>query len=67
MNKLFIPLILVVTNSVCVGQSGTPSGVGQSITPAGEASAEAAVKARHDRLVAKRANKAARRASAASS
>jgi hypothetical protein len=67
MNKFFIPMILVVASSACIGQSGTPSAAGQSITPGGQASAEAAVKARHDRVVAKVAKRAARRASAASS
>jgi hypothetical protein len=67
MKTFCICILLVVLSSASRGQSGTPSPAGQAITPQGEAAASAAVKGRHDKVVARKAAKAARKASAASS
>jgi hypothetical protein len=48
------------------GDTVWPAAAGQTVSPAGEASASAAVKAKHDKRVARKAAKAARKASAAS-
>lgn len=67
MKAIYVSLVLATANAICLGQSGTPSPTGQTITPKGEAAASAAVEARHDRLVARRAAKAAKKAAPASS
>ncbi len=70
MKKLaLVSLLFAASVSTAYAQgSGAPSPAGQSVTPAGEASADAAVKAKHDKRAAKKAaKKAARAAKAASS
>ena len=63
-----VSLLLVAAVSVAYAQggSGAPASAGQSVTPAGEASASAAVEKRHEKRVARKAAKAAKKASAAS-
>ncbi len=70
MNKLaLVSLLFAAAVSTAFAQgSGAPSPAGQSVTPAGEASADAAVKAKHDKRAARKAaKKAAKAAKAASS
>jgi len=66
--KAFFSAVFACASLAALAQSGTPSPAGQTITAQGEASADAAVKRRHDNRLAKKAAKAAsKRASAASS
>lgn len=62
-----VSLLLVAAVTAASAQgSGAPASAGQTVSPAGEDAASAAVKAKHDKHVAKKARKAARKASAAS-
>ena len=70
MKKLaLVSLLLVAAVTTASAQgTGAPAAAGQSVTPAGEEAASAAVKAKHDKRVAKRAaRKAAKAQKAASS
>ena len=64
-------LVAVAASVSAQGGSGAPSSDGQAVTPAGAASADAAVQKRHDKAVARAnaraAKRAAKKASAASS
>jgi hypothetical protein len=70
MKKLaLVTLLLAAAMSGAHAQgSGAPAAAGQTVTPAGEASASSAVQAKHDRRAARKAaRKAAKAAKAASS
>lgn len=65
MKTALVSLLLAVSAATAFAQggSGAPTAAGQAVTPEAASAAEKAVKARHDKRVAK---KAAKKASAAS-
>ena len=69
MKKLaLVSLLLVAAVTTASAQgSGAPAAAGQTVSPAGEDSASAAVKAKHDKRVAKKAAKKAAKAEKAAS
>jgi hypothetical protein len=68
MKKLaFVSLLMVLVTAVTTASGqGAPASAGQTVSPQGEASADAAVKAKHDKRAQKKATKASKKASAAS-
>ena len=70
MKKLALAFLLLATaaSGAFAQGSGAPAAAGQTVSPAGDASASAAVKAKQDKRAAKKAaKKAAKAAKAASS